>query len=169
MRTIETTLYKFDELSDKAQEDAIKWITDNWHDLYNWGDDNAESLEKFCKFFGCTSDYSYDLYGRSWAKITINSDYTLEQGLSDLLPDNKGFIFKSCPFTGYYMDEVLLQPIRDYLDNPTDDDIQSLMDKSASAWLDACIQDVEYAYSDEGIRDMIEANDYEFTKDGTPC
>ena len=41
-----------------------------------------------------------------------------------------------------------------------------IIKKCLNGWLTQCRTDLEYAYTDEAITELIEANDYEFTKEG---
>jgi hypothetical protein len=61
MRTIEETLYQFDELEESAKETARNW----WREIadYPFHDENLKSIKAFCGHFGVTlKDWS--IYGR---------------------------------------------------------------------------------------------------------
>lgn len=130
-----------------------------------------DSLAKFAEWIDGKTDYSVGLCKGSYAFISLNwheEDYDdFEEGenatlywITDNLPE------KECSFTGYYMDEVLLQPFREYLDNPTEDGLQQLASEAVRLWKKAVEDDMRYQLSDEYIIDTIEANDYEFTVNG---
>ncbi len=63
MRTITEikTVYKFDELSDRAKEKARDWMRESNYELgYPWADETRQSLEAFAKLFPITlKDWSY--------------------------------------------------------------------------------------------------------------
>ena len=77
------------------------------------------------------------------------------------------FIETSCVLTGYYMDDVILDPIYKFLDKPTNQNFRELLEDCFNEWIKACNQDVEWQNSDKYIIETIEANGYEFTEDGT--
>lgn len=76
----------------------------------------------------------------------------------------------SCPFTGFCADDDILQPMRDFVNNPTSKrptyDLHDLMDDCVSAWNRAWMADCAYYLSDECITDDICANEYQFTENG---
>ena len=174
MKEITVTLYHFGELSDDSKEKAREYVRNNW-DLYDWaGEENAKSFEELAKLFGGGTDYEYSAFysRRNYARITNLPWYTDDPLESkEYLLDNASIIRKECPFTGYYMDEVILQPFRDYLDGleDTEEDVVTIGDlcqEASQLWLKACIQDMEYCYSDEAVDDMLIINEYDFTVDG---
>ena len=168
MRTIEITLYKFDELSDEAKENACEYVREQWHDFYAWHNDNQESLKEFAKFVGGKCDYSVSLYGPSTAKITDLPHYmTGEYSLTDWIHDNAHVIDSPCPFTGYCMDEPLLDPLREYLKDPADHTMEELIQEGCDRWVRDYVADWEHCYTDEYIWDFLQANEYEFTEDGS--
>lgn len=75
-----------------------------------------------------------------------------------------------CPFTGYIMDCCFAEAWRDWKKqfsvNSTVQDFADLVaEKLARDWT----ADNEYQISDDGIIELIEANEYEFTEDGAIC
>lgn len=74
----------------------------------------------------------------------------------------------SCVLTGYYLDNEILDPIYEFLDNPTKGTtFEDLLNDCFNAWIKACNDDVESQNTDEYIGEHMEANDYEFEEDGT--
>lgn len=75
-----------------------------------------------------------------------------------------------CPFTKFWADDAMLQPMRDFIANPTSKrptyDLNELMDDCVSAWNRAWEDECRYYFSDECITDDICANEYQFTEDG---
>lgn len=202
MRIIETAVYKFDELSEQAQQKVIEnWRTDEQHP---WSDENRESLEAFCNLFPIKStDWEYGYRNYINSRFTGDSDHEELSGIRlqrylvnnywrDLfkgkyysinLRENGTYSFKSrhsrcqfessCPFTGYFMDDVILQPIIQYMLDPRktgsfwqQTNFADLLHDCLQAWLKGCQDDYENWLSEEYIREEIFANDYEFTEDG---
>lgn len=173
-RTIK--LYQFDELDDRARERAREWYRQGIE--YDWGSDNVASLKAFADWFQVRiRDYSLggsdnrsqgvkyelccddNLLGLSGVRL-----WKYFQNNPHMLPDLSG----SCPFTGYYMDETLLNPIRAFLDKPTEGTTyEELIKDSIDEFCHAYAQDVDYQYSDEAVDESIEANEYTFLECGT--
>jgi len=163
MRIAETKLYTYDELGDSAKRKVLEEVS-TW-DLYFWDRENSESFDEFVKFVGAyNSDYQYGIWGYSFAKISVNEPYNMT--VEEWVKDSAWLIEKDCPFTGYYMDEEILQPMRNYLKSPDDRTFQELVNDCADAWVEACKRDIEYAYSEEAIVEFLTANEYEFTENG---
>ena len=51
MRVIETTIYRFSELSEEAKEKAIDKWRDNSQGLFSWKNEASDTLNAFCKIF----------------------------------------------------------------------------------------------------------------------
>ena len=75
-----------------------------------------------------------------------------------------------CPFTGFWADDAMLQPMRDFITNPTSKrptyDLNDLMDDCVAAWNRAWVADCNWYLSDTCIVDDIRANEHQFTEDG---
>ena len=183
MQTKTISIYNFDELDEDAKERARDWAR-GIDDLYGWHDDNVQSLIEFAKFVGGNKDYSISLVGYSSAKVKIDEydwydDYDHEEEgyyrhemkgdyLLYWLKDNIKTIEGSCPFTGYCMDEDLLDPMRKFLANPNPDTtFQELVDECVDAWVKQYVADWESTYEDEQIDDFLSANEYDFLEDGS--
>lgn len=65
MRTIETKVYTFDELSETAKEKARDWIRENNREMgYPWTKENEDSLNAFAALFPIrVTDWQYNSYG----------------------------------------------------------------------------------------------------------
>jgi hypothetical protein len=208
MRTIEKTLYKFDELEWTAQEKALnEWISSG--DTYGWEYENVDSLNAFTEVFGIEignweyGDHNYinfsvknvedydsiyeteeltglKLYKRianiyynevqkgkyySTMGRWVDGKYTYKKRYSKVIKDNGG-----CPFTGYCMDDTLLDSIIKYLKTP---DLRmtykELMSDCLDNWLYACRDDYEHSMSMEYFEEMCEANEWEFYENGSMC
>ena len=49
--TVTYTLYKFEELNDKAKERARDWYREGLE--YGWHDESLQSVQAFCNFLDC--------------------------------------------------------------------------------------------------------------------
>lgn len=190
MKTIEIQLYKFNELSSEAQQNAI----DKWResDEYVNGYENEQSLKAFLETFPIqVKDWSYDAYSHNERILySGEADHQLLSGkrLVSFLMNNyysvlfekKVFKLKSgktrksriieqetcCPFTGFHTDEALLQPIREFLKTPSKTDFEDLLADCIFQWGKACESDCYYQQTTECITETILANDYDFTANG---
>ena len=68
MKTVELTIYKFEELNDKAKDRARQWCRENAD--FGWADESIDSIKTFCNHYGVRltnwsigahSPYSYDI------------------------------------------------------------------------------------------------------------
>jgi len=78
MRTITTTVYKFNELSDEAKDNAIENYR-NSDKEYFWLDENRETMEKFAKLFPIeVTNWSYGGRGEG-VSFTSSMDGAIEE------------------------------------------------------------------------------------------
>ncbi len=141
MRVIKTKVYKIDEHPN--QDVCFETIRDNWHDLSQHSvDEVVESIKALSAKIGGTFDYSISAVPDRGEFIRFK-DYSHE----DLCRLSAG----DCPLTGVCWDVDLIEGLRE--GNP-----EKVL-KSLHA-------DTEYQYSDEGLLELCQANDYEFTKEG---
>lgn len=54
-----------------------------------------------------------------------------------------------CPLTGYYMDNVILEPIYKFFENMEDINFHDLISRCLSNWIDGCVEDCKDFYSME--------------------
>lgn len=189
-RTITTDVYHFEQLSDEAKEKARDW----WRELEAsdpaWENERRESLEAFLTRMPLgLRDWSYDAWSYDLGRIEFKADpeyaaltgYRLAAHIwnthRDLLYCAKQYrkgeatrnsktllVPTDCGLTGYYMDEVLLDPIRKFLANPTETKTwRDILEDCLNAWGQACVDDVASLMEDENVDDAIIANEYEFT------
>jgi hypothetical protein len=154
MRTIEKTIYKFDELDEFAKSRAREWYRSGLE--YPWWDEVQSSLREFCDEFGVkVLDYSIGGRGAFIRTDADNSNFRgrkLSQFDREAMPT--GFCF-DCSLRYTFADEW----------KKTGDALESF--KSAlDAFLREVENDVEYQYSDEAVEESIEANGYEFDEGG---
>ncbi len=138
--------YKFNELSEEAKQSAFDYIRNNWHDLgQHVVEEVVDSLKALEKAVRGDLDYSISIVPDRGEYIRI-TDYD-KQALKELNKKKD-----DCPLTGVCYDY---------------DVIQSLVNGDIEEVLNTIHKEGEYIYSDEGLTDMIEANDYDFLEDGT--
>ena len=171
-------IYKIDEHPDK--EAYYEWIRSNWHDLGEFTvQDALESLKGFSNYYDLNLDYSISIFPDPGEHITAkvtNKDIAELSGIrlfkylvnnySHLVSLSLTFECGSCPFTGMVYDEVLLDEIRAFLKKPDSRSFQELIDDCTGKLMTTLNNEGEYIYSDEGLKDLCQANEYEFTIDG---
>lgn len=155
MRTIETTIYTFDELSDKAKERAIE--EQRYHMEYPWTKDCLDSLNAFCDEFNvrvteCTLSDCY--------RASIVTDATPRHFRGVKL---SSFDREVMP-TGFCFDSDLRYTFHDEFKKTGD--AYHAFETAIEAFLSAVRRDISWHYSDEAIQENIEANEYEFTENG---
>jgi len=179
-RPIETYAYKFDELPPETQARIIERWRDN--DTFFWADEWKDSLDAFVRHAPLkVKDYSIG-YPGTYVTFEMDDDavsdlagvrawkWLMNNGWADLAnpkPTKKN-PHPSCPFTGYCGDENLLDAIRKALAYPSKiTSLQSVFASCLSDWAKAFEADYDHWYSEEAIREDIEANGYEFYDDGS--
>lgn len=184
MRTRTINIYNFNELDEETQQAAIEKFRE-FPDLYGWHHENIQSLKGFVDHFNLSSlDWEISLCSYSNASASVNDeDLANLQGIrlwkwlhncgilryyNKHTKRHEDLLSGDCPFTGYCFDENLLDAIREFVKKPEEGTTyQELINDCLSNWVKAYVTDWEYAYSDEGIKETIEANEYEFNEDGT--
>lgn len=156
MRTIETTIYTFEELSDTAKEKARNWYREGFD--YPWWSEVHDSLKAFCDGFGIkVLDYSY---GGRGAHISTDADNSHFRGFK-----LKDFDREAMP-TGFCFDCALRYTFADQFKQHGD--ALGAFKAALNQFLLDVETDIEYQYSDEAVDESIEANGYEFTEEGKP-
>lgn len=142
MRTIKTNLYTINDHPNK--ELCFEWIRENWNDLNQHSvDELIESIKALSNEIGGTFDYSISQVPDRGEYITFK-DYNKE-ALLLLNADD-------LPLTGVCWDVDL---------------IEGMQEGNPNKALEMLHDDTEYQYSNEGLLDMCNANEYEFNEDGT--
>jgi len=155
MRTVETTIYTFDELSDEAKERAISQHRQCVE--YPWFSECLDSLKTFCSEFGVkVTDYTLsDCY-----RASISTDATPKHFRGVKL---SGFDRETMP-TGFCFDCDLRYTFHDEF-KKTGDAFYAFND-ALQTFLISVRKDIEWNYSDEAITELLEINNYEFTEEG---
>lgn len=191
MRTIETKLFNFDELSEEAKETAHNNFLNSERE-YFWMEENLESLKKGLEHFGFElKDWSIDYYCATNAYLKIvyqNSNGWVDE--EDTLSGVRLWKFinnnmldywckykkkyeygklldGNCPFTGYCADENFLDAVREFMKQPKNITFQELMEECAHGVMKAIQDGYEYQNSREFFEEEAQANEYEFEEDGT--
>lgn len=174
MRTCNVTLYKYNELDERAQErarDAARnagWFGDAWEGEWRDSLDKAQHALPFR-----VVDWSVGLGSHSFARVSVEDDvaelagarawkYLQNNGIAEAIGEDG-----ACPFTGYCGDESLLDPLRAFLLRPHPrTTLGELFQDCADSWVRAWLADMEYQLSDEYVAEHLEVNEYEYTEDG---
>lgn len=158
-RTIETTVYTIEEHPNK--EAVYDWIRENWHDLGDYAiQDAIESLKGFAEHIGASLDYSVSIVPDRGENIGFSFSYE-EPTLSEVMEglDLSG----DCPFTGVCYDENILDAFRCA---DKSDSLASVLEDVEYNVLKTLHSEGDYIYSDEGLFEMCQANEYEFKGNG---
>jgi hypothetical protein len=132
--------YTIDQHPNK--EAVFQWIRDNWHDLGDFAvDDFIESLKALADAIDGKLDYSIGIFPDRGEFIRI-TDFN-QQKLDDLSGLDS--------LTGVCYDQWV---------------ILSMKDEEIELALSFLHDEGEYIYSDEGLEDLCEANQYYFTENG---
>ena len=164
------TTYTINEHPD--QDAVYQYIRENWHDLgQHYIDDSVESMKSCSEYFNATIDYSVSIVPDRGEFISLQIDDLNIAELSGnrlrtYLVNNFPEIDKCCPFTGVCCDEALLDPFRVFIKKPDDQSFQDLLDEAGHNLLKDIHSEGEYIYSDEGIHEFIDINEYEFLESG---
>lgn len=147
MRTIETKVYTFDELAERAKENARNWYREGGLD-YEWWDFIYEDAERI----GLKLE-SFDLDRRLHAtgRLTVSG-----RDCARAIIEDHG---KEC--------DTYKVAISHIFSREAFDEEEFLKDLLHSyAWL--LQREYEYLLSDESVDESIQANEYEFTENGRP-
>ena len=72
-----------------------------------------------------------------------------------------------CPFTGVVSDEIILQPLMDFMRSPDTRNFKELMRDCLENFFRSCRDDCEYCESEEYFTDESHKNNWEYLIDGT--
>jgi hypothetical protein len=141
MKTICINVYQIHEHPNPDK--VYEWIRNNWHDLNSHSQDEfIESLNKLAEAIGGTLDYCLSVVPDRGEYLSIK-DYDAD-ALAEL---DAG----ECPLTGVCWDA---------------DIIEAMQQGNLTKALKALHKSTEYLYSDDGLKELCEANEYHFTENG---
>lgn len=191
MRTKTINIYSFDELSEEAKEKAIEYYRERNTEIF-WMDETIESLKELFKNCDGISlkDYSLGEY-QSWIKVDFTNEevenFTGKRAMAwiennllsnirtsyygnkrkELRKYGNGYYagkIKPCPFTGYCVDDDLLDDlIKEVKDG---NDLKTVFEGLAITIQRIIQNEVECQNSEEYIAEHFEANGYEFDEEG---
>ena len=199
MRTIEHQIFRYDELSEQAQQVATESMRDSIADMRieSESDDYRNTLEMIEQIFRVNVyDWQVNEYNSYFRFdfVGIDEDVENEPRLllrylnTNVLPciDNKKRYYSKTArvsrksrilcdknynycLTGCWCDDAVdnaLNNIKQSVKNKLNarEFVRSMLEGFFEQWRN----DYEYAYSDECIAEVIEANDYEFYENGKP-
>ena len=169
MKTVTVETFEFNELSDKAKQTAICRFREKYLDLSYLWKEGESTAKSFCDVFNVSTKKG------SWLEPDLDylEDDILEMS-GQLL---KEAIIENVParylkrddylLTGMCYDADMLSPIWDFMDSPSDGVTYEELITDCFYQLEQVLKaDDEYQHSDEAISETIEANAYQFTKDG---
>jgi len=155
MEIVEVSVYKFEELSDSAKDNARAWFREG--NDYPWWDDSLGSIKAFCKELGVEiKDYQVGMWGHSYLDTNAENHHFRGRKLKDVKRDQNP--------TGYCLDCTLWETFHDTW-KETGDPLGAFKDAIHEAVRDI-VKDMEYQDSDEVVDEMIIMNEYEFDEDG---
>ena len=155
--------------------------------------ENCDTLEAFCNLFRivCTN-YRYDSCTYAYRFYTKHEADTEELSgvrlLAYLYNNFHAGLYKpkvywtkdrkkrrrsrisvtcECPFTGVVSDEIILQPLMDFMRSPDTRNFKELMRDCLENFFRSCRDDCEYCESEEYFTDESHRNNWEYLIDGT--
>ena len=141
MRIIETKVYTIEEHPNK--EKCFDWIRNNWHSLNEQSVyEVVDSLKKLQEIIGGKLDYAIGQFPDRGEHISLKG-YDRD-ALNELDPSDY-------PLTGICWDYEV---------------IAGLQNGNLNKVLDSLHRDTEHQYSDDGLFELCESNQYEFDEDG---
>ena len=155
MEIVEVCVYKFEELSDSAKDNARSWFREG--NDYPWWDDSLKSIKAFCNKFGVKiKDCQVGMWGHSFIDTDAENYHFRGRKLSEFKRDRID--------TGYCLDCTLWETFLDTW-KETGDPLNAFTEAIHVAVRDI-VKDMEYQNSDEVVDEMLEVNGYEFYIDG---
>lgn len=172
MRTIQTTVYTFDELSEGAKENAVNKLYDI-NVTYEWWDNTYYDA----KTVGIKIN-GFDIDRGSYVQFDfINSAYDTAQQIvkehgkdCQTYKDAEQFINEwdalVCKYSDGVKTDVVTQENEYDFDSEAYELEQEYKNDIEHEYLKTLRSEYEYLTSEEAIIETIEANEYEFTEDG---
>lgn len=187
MRTIE--ILEFNELTEVAKERAINQARDkNLFDCSFYYDEAHESVKEFHKVFGTKQgidsfldvrtghidDNILELSGVRLRTYIINNYYHKLYNRKEYTKGDKTrksrifFVSDGCPLTGVCYDCDLLEDFYNIIEkyDHKGTTLKDMFENAFHKLTKTLKSEEEYYYSDEGISEELENNNYEFTTQG---
>lgn len=191
MKTIEITLYKFDELSEEAQKKAIEKKRQlNWEygDSLMFFEEDCKERLKEIGFINPVVQYSLSSSqgdGLSFSADGYSKLNDIVLGvlgahhakIAEFITDNISLRIQGNTGRYCYASRTDIDiELGYYSNNETplvNDAISAIQERLTDIYIDACKElekdgysTIEYEDSDEAIKEMLIANEYDFTEDG---
>ena len=165
--TVTYQIFSLGELSPEARARAYrKWLNDEPE--YGWNAENKQTLNAFCDLLGTIEN----LHGARLAAYLHNNF-----GSHLFVPKiyykgrrrrrSRLFCTTECPLTGYYMDNMILDPIYCFFTHPDDTTFYDLIECCLDTFFRACRDDARYCRSEEYFAELAESNAWEYLASGT--
>jgi hypothetical protein len=189
MRIVETKVYQFEELSDKAKEKALDAVRDEYYkynDFADWAIDDCSLFEPPHKeledMFG--ADYNFPLIKNTRGRVFFSADrsrylqcanamvitnhtqFLTWLGISEKLIED---IQYSIYTPNFYRDMDTTISFSDYPEEFEDEvaEAKKKFDNHIQETLKRIEEDIDYRFSDESIKEEItDTNRWEFTEEG---
>jgi len=166
MKTIEISLYKFDELSDGAKQNAINELSDINVD-YSWWENTYEDANNVGLKI---TSFDLDRNRQADGKFEMHPNSVAFQVL-----ENHGEECATYNTASIYLNTI--EEIESKYPGGTDEDEYNIEEETEEAkdeFLKSLLEDYsiilqnesEYLQSEEAIKETILANDYDFTEEG---
>lgn len=182
MRTITTTVYSFDELSEIAQQKAIENIREDYYKSNNFAEysiDDCYLLEPRHEELSIFSEYK-DILIKNNRKIYFDLDRNRHIDISQAMEiQNSTLFLKWLGLDQRLIDKVDYTILKDSIEflNQSDNEFTVIQDAKLRAAeykfknhcnyiLERIEMGIDYCFSDEGIEQDIIANEWEFTENG---
>ena len=164
MRTILTTVYKFDELTEEGKRKAIE----RYYDInvsFDWWENTYTDAETI----GCKIT-EFDLDRGSYCRLTCPDAHETAR----LIVENHGETCETYKLAKEYLkdhDKIIEEAERDehgdFIEEPDFFDLNAEFARAlGEEYLSILRQEYEYQTSEEAIKETIEANAYDFTSEG---
>lgn len=188
MKTV--TVYQFSELSEPAKKRALSVTRNIVAQEHFWLDEWRETLKRFCSIFPVKwksfggGDIRYeslvdpqtnDMRGIRLLKYIVNNYWheIYKPKYIGYLRGARRPVYSKCqwesccPLTGYCADDVILEPIIEFLKKPRNNvSLSDILGQCLNNFAWACEQDYESQLEDDYVMDFIEANGYVFKETG---
>lgn len=184
METLEIKIYSYNELSQEAKDNAFDNYLQSFDYPYTW--EVLETIEKGLEHFMFKMNgYNIDI-ANNQASINIKvlgDDYSwgspYGEGIDDTLLGARLYSYLSnqfciesfiqdfdCDFTGYYLDYCFIEPIIEFMKEPTNITLGKLMVRCVSSVIKAAHEDYNHMTSEEYFKGECWENDYKFLLSG---
>lgn len=114
------------------------------------------------------NNYFYPLFkGKYYSLFSrIDENPHRNKNVGKLKQRHSKVMFERNCLTGYYLGEIILDPIHEFMKKPDYRTFEDLLEECIHEWENAVKQDVKGYFSFESFKDHAEANDYKYTKEG---